>query len=250
LTCPDYISKALTDLQYCVAIGDSQISVATHCLYPDGGGVSVVITNLGTEFMVSDGAGAYETLSGYSKKPTNWDRFLNRFAAPYELKADACEIVTEKPVSVDDLPATIILVANASKEAADTGMTVLKLERLKRFREVFDDFVEHKFSRAERIKNFSIAGESNKQHRFDYAISLANGGKLLTDPVAHDGNAINAKVVSHLDVKHAKIAGIFQRLVYDDRQEWPSSDLHLLKMSAETVPFSKADQTFVEAAGD
>jgi len=246
MPCPNHIQIALDQLTHCVGLGDEAVSVATHCLYPDGGRVNVVVTGRGGEFSVSDGAGAYECLADYSKTPKNWDRFLTRFAKPMDLVANNCVISTQRPVSVDDLPTAILLVANASKEAADVGMTVLKADRLKRFKDAFDDFVERKFSKSERVKNYLVTGDSNKSYRFDYAITLHDGAKLITDPVSHDPNSINAKVVSHMDVRNAGIDGLLQRIVFNDSEEWESSNLHLLKSSAPTVPFSSAEQAFAD----
>lgn len=244
MTCPDYIQTALTSLQYCTEIEGSGIVVATHCLYGDGGVVNVIVNKLGDEYTVSDGGGAFECLADYSRAPKNWDKFLKRFGKDYGLTAKNCEIVTPVPVSSNNLPAAIIFVANASKDAADAGLTVLKVERLKRFKEIFHDFVDRRFSSTEVRKDFRLVGESNKSHSFDFAINMHNGLTLITDAVVHDPNSINAKVVSHLDIANANLDGVVQRIVFDDRDKWESANLHLLKMSATTVPYSMADSEF------
>ncbi len=41
---------------------------------------------------------------------------------------------------------------------------------------------------------------------------------------------------------------IDQLIVYDDQQEWSSSDLKLLQIAAPTVPFSMAEREIVRRA--
>lgn len=57
-----------------------------------------------------------------------------------------------------------------------------------------------------------------------------------------DPGLINARAIAHFDVGRLDEANILQRIVYDDRHDWPASYLNLLQTAATIVPFSQSEQ--------
>ena len=80
-----------------------------------------------------------------------------------------------------------------------------------------------------------MRGHSEKEHRFDTAVVLPDGRKLLVDAVNHHMDSINSRVVANLDVKQLEDPSIIQRIVFDPLEEWRSEDLNLLKVGATPV---------------
>jgi len=140
-----------------------------------------------------------------------------------------------------ELPVAILMVANASKEIASHLFSHTRIKRKRNFKEMVHQFLSHKFD-GSRVREMEIVGASNKPHKFENVITLNGGQRLIVDPVIRDPASVNARVVANFDVKSAKLSGIEQRIIYDDEDDWSSSDINLLTFGATVVAFSKADQ--------
>jgi len=222
-------------------ISDRGISVPTHCLYPSNSVVKVVVEGGEDQFVVDDNAGSLEELEEVKIAPKNAARLIIGVARSLGLEVSTAGAIYSRRVPWSELEATIVLVANASKSAAEHLLDTVKPPK-RNLRLVVERLLEKEF-KSRWTRDSKIVGASNKQHKFDYVVQLKNDRQLLLDVVVPDSNSINSAVVAHLDVRHGNSENVEQRIVYDDQQVWSSADLKLLKVGARTVPLSSLEQT-------
>lgn len=235
----EQVKEALVDWPPIWGDGSS-VRLATECLYPSNGNVSVVIEGGGIDtFVIHDDRGAIREarLAGFSHhKP---EQFVRHIIRSFGLKVSASGQIYSPQVNRQGILATVIVVANAAAIVARNLCGRIANKQRYDVRHEMKVFVESNYhGRYER--DVRLVGGSNKKHKFDYMVNVAGGAQLVLDVVIHDPNSINASVVAHLDLKNAKIDNLEQRIVYDDHDQWPSSDLHLLNVGAVAVPFSSA----------
>jgi hypothetical protein len=210
----------------------------TQCLYPSNASVIVRIAGGTSTFHVSDNAGAVHEAYSCGIPADKAKDAVTRIARNQGLLFGNDEILSP-PVEVDALGAAAVLVANASQEAAHWLLSHVKVRAPRNFRQELADLLIRSF-RDELRHNQPIVGASNKTHRFEHVIALANGSKILIDPVVNEASSINARVVANLDIRNANIPHTEQRIVYDDLEDWKASDLSLLQIGAPIVPFTSA----------
>ncbi len=218
---------------------DGLVEVPTQCLYPSGKRVVVFVSGGGTGARVSDEAGALDELTTHNKIANDVQtRVIIPACQKWGVYHEKGKLyATSKGKS--DLRAAIVRVANASSFAAQIGFERIKEHAGRSFKKELH-FVLSDFFGEERVKaEVKIAGKSNRSYRFDRMIELSNVEKLLIDPVSPDANSVNSRAVAHLDVRELGNPNIYQRIVYDDNENWNASDLSLLQMASTTVPLSK-----------
>lgn len=84
-------------------------------------------------------------------------------------------------------------------------------------------------------KPLLINGARDRQHKFDTALNLPDGRKVLVDVVRHQGNSINSSIVANLDVRRLHNPSIIQRIVFDPDENWKSKEVELLSVGATPV---------------
>lgn len=240
----DVIRESLNRVLIARATTD-HVRVSTHCMYPSNSTVTVAVRGGTAEFVVSDEGGAIDEIAGSGFRDRISDRQIRSMVKRQGLKVEN-GVIYSPVVSMESLPAAILLVANASKELADWGIGHLRMTITRDFKEALASLLEKHFHDA--LKAQKIVGHSNKQHNFSNVIFLSNERRLIVDPVINDGSSINARLASNLDVKMAGDPSIDQIIVYDDQQDWASSDLKLLGVAAPTVPFSMAEREIIRRA--
>jgi hypothetical protein len=222
---------------------DGHILVPTHCLYPSNSAVTVWIGRGIDSFFVHDNRSAIEGLSSSGTRDRHSILYstlvVQHVVKPYGLSIDESGLIKADKVPYEDLLSTIMLVANASKDAA--------IELLGRFHPRLRRNIKAELAKLLEIKfpnhvyrNTTVLGKSNKLHKFDNLIRLPGDRQLILDAVTREASAINAALVAHLDVKNAEYPEIEQRIIYDDNDNWTAADLNLLKLGAPPVPFSHA----------
>lgn len=243
MNCPEHIIKALVSLNHCRPVSDGY-EVTTHCTFPSGTHIRLLIKGGKDSFLVTDnGASLEETeLAGF---PAAFFSFY-RFAKQHGLKFSPPELYVEQ-VSYDLLPAAIITLANAAKEMTQHYIEQRKFLKKRDFKNELKYFLTDTFKK-QVTHEFLITGHSTKKHRFDHAIKGDAGGVLLIDSVVKEPSAINACIVSNIDVKQLNDPAIKQRIIYDDKEKWGSENLSLLKVAAMTLPFSKAPAQIQQSA--
>lgn len=212
------------------------IRVSTHCLYPSNGKVSVFIVGGNNSFMVKDEGGALKAIYPLAELPKNIDKRIFNIIRNYGLQVKNGNIYS-RLVTKEQLPATILLVANASKEVADQFVGKFNSKLKRNFRDELAKLLDGQFhNRLHR--DFQSIGQSNKLHKFAYAIDLFDERKLLINTVVNDPNSINACVVSTLDVKQANHSHLNQMIIYDEGENWRSESISLLQIGAPVVAYS------------
>lgn len=223
------------------------VRVATHCIYPTNGVVQVVVHGGTDTFVVSDEGNAYRELSASGIEINKPDSLVKKLLDERGLSfRDG--VIASPQVNAEALGITIALVANASKEVAEWLFSHSRIKREREFKSVLQQFLKARFN--EHVKHDALIGASNKEHKFDNLIVFPNGKRLIVDPVMHDANSINARLVANLDVRSAGYDNLEQRIVYDDQEDWKPDELNLLQVGATVVPFSRAPQAFERFAAN
>ncbi|MBA2770662.1 MAG: hypothetical protein H0U34_01400, partial [Sphingomonas sp.] len=93
-----------------------------------------------------------------------------------------------------------------------------------------------------------VRGHSEKEHKFDTALVLPDGRKVLVDTVRHQANSINSAVVANLDVKQLDDPSIIQRIVFDPLEEWRPEEISLLRVGATPVALPQLARSIERAA--
>jgi len=220
-------------------LSDRGVSVPTHCLYPSNSVVKVTVAGGADLFVVDDNGGSLEELEEVKIAPQNASRLIHKLARSRGLDVSKSGAIYSRSVPSGELEATIVLVANASKEAAEHLLDTVRPPR-RNLRLVVERLLEKEFH-SRWSRDSKIVGASNKRHTFDYVVQLRGDRQLILDVVVPESSSINAAVVAHLDVRHGNSEKLEQRIVYDDQQVWSSSDLALLKVGARAVPLSSLE---------
>lgn len=225
----------------------SRVRLATHCLYPSNENVSVVIEGGVNTFVVRDGGGAVREArsAGFChRKPEQLVRSVIR---SFGLSvSDGGEIYAPN-VGREDLIGAVIVVANAAAVVAQNLCGRIVFKRRRNIKEQVKVLLEEKYS-GRYLRDVRLVGESNKGHKFDYVVTGPKGEQLVLDVVLHDPNSINSTVVANLDLKNANRENLKQRIIYDDHDAWPSSDLRLLNVGAVAVPYSRVPEVLSRLA--
>ena len=81
----------------------------------------------------------------------------------------------------------------------------------------------------EGMTHYRFTGKA-RQQTFDFGFEH-DGETVLVDAVSPDISSVNAAIVKSLDAKGSTIARARPILIYDERDNWPSDTMNLLKMS-------------------
>ena len=220
---------------------DGEVAVPTQCLYPSNSTVTVYVRGGVRDAIVSDDGAAMDELTSHNRLVNEPDRYLRRFCRPVGLKWQRGKIFSES-VSPEQLTSAILLVANASSTAVRWGFDNLKLHRRRDLQQELQGIVFLKFQK-DRVKTARrLTGRSSRSYRFDQVVRFDHERFLVMDAVMPDANSINARAIAHMDLKGLDDDSLIQRIVYDDEEDWRSSDINLLQMATTIVPFSKVNK--------
>jgi hypothetical protein len=228
---------------------DGQVLVPTHCLYPSNGSVTVSVAGGIGSYFVHDAWGALEEVSAAGGTfPASDAAHMVRFiVSGYGLTIDDTGLIKAERVQADELLSTVMLIANASKDAAAELLSRFRPRLRRNIKAELASMLEVHFPHHV-IKNQIVVGASNKPHRFDNVVRLRGDKQIILDVVTREASSINAALVAHLDVRNAKLPNIEQRIIYDDQEPWQAADLNLLKIGAPPVPFSRAPEVLERLA--
>jgi hypothetical protein len=228
---------------------EGEVLVPTHCLYPSNSSITVHVGPGVGAFFVHDGWGALEEIHGAGGKiwPETAASIVRYMVTSYGLFVDDTGLIKADRVSADELLTTIVLVANASKDAANELLGRFRPRLRRNIKAELAQLLEIRFPKHV-VRDQVIVGASNKPHRFDNVVRLQGDKQIVLDVVAHEASSINAALVAHLDVRNANLQNIEQRIIYDDEENWTAADLNLLKMGAPPVPFSRAPEVLERLA--
>ncbi len=230
---------------------DGHILVPTQCVYPSNNTVTVWIGPALGSFIVHDNRGAVDELSSAGIEDRHlllYSTFkVQHIVAAYGLSVDESGLIKAMKVEKEDLLNSMVLVANASKEAAIDLLSRFRPRLRRNIKEELAHLLEIRFPNHVR-RNGVVVGKSNKLHKFDSVVRLHGERQLILDAVTREASSINAALVAHLDVRNAEYPNIEQRIVFDDDDNWTAADLNLLKIGATPVPFSRASEVIERLA--
>lgn len=221
--------------------GDA-VSFATHCLYPSNAFVRVYVAGGRNEFKVTDGRGAFDELEASGGRAREDIYVLRSIAKPQGLFVSDAGVIHSPIVAQEQLLGAILLVANVSKEAANALVSKFRAVPKRNFREMLASILDSEMAQGRLLDISSqrpVTGASKKSHKFDYDIVLRGNRRVLIDTVVPEASSINSVLAANIDIKGAEIAGLEQRIVYDDEDQWRATDLNLLALGAIVVPFSR-----------
>ncbi|WIA58243.1 hypothetical protein N6H05_10745 [Sphingobium sp. WTD-1] len=242
----DNVTQALRNWPAPRIVGN-RVIVPTHCVTSGGDIIHVTVEGGINAFKVHDDGAAVRIFENSGGELITAPKMLSLFLKDQGLNVDGFGAISAPLVSLDELAPSIVLVANAARDAAEHLIHRWKPAFKRKFKDTVRDLLEEDFPKRWEHDR-SVLGHSNKPQKFDFAIDLGHERKLFFDAVVPDQNSISTAVVRHLDVARAKNESVVQRIVYDDRVEWKASDINLLKMGAPTLPFSQARQVFERIA--
>lgn len=216
----------------------THVIVPTYSMYPSNSAVQVFIEGGANTFVVSDGGGALESIHNAGALQLKAMRYLKDAATRSGLRVSLSGWIYASGVPRKMLTTSISMVAESSKSAADLLLRHFKPDLGRDFRRDLDRVLATAFSN-HMHRNGKLLGASNKSHSFDYVIDVGDIGKLVVDAVVPDANSINSAIVAHLDLRAAHREDVKQRIVFDDRMKWRSSDLALLKVGAPPIAYTE-----------
>ena len=235
-------SAALTEFDLCEAVrawplcswNGVEHLIVTHCQMPNGSLVKVRVRRSGDRWIVSDGGAALDEAasSGVSRPIIG----LNVRRAIRSKGLSFTEGRIESPrIEIASLFNAVVIVANASRDIAETliyvGGANLEDTLEKRARKI----LVGRFHTWVLAKPVIISGASEREHKFENAIDIPDGRKILVDVVRHQGNSINSSIVANLDVKRLNNEKIIQRIVFDPAENWKNEEIDLLAVGAVPV---------------
>jgi hypothetical protein len=224
-----------------------RIRVPTHCFYPSNGVVSVVVENGADTYLVHDDGAALDELDAAAGVVAHPLAVMRAAIHRLGVRVSDAGVIFAPLASGNELAASIVIVANASKYAAHRLIDSMAPRPRRHFRLDLERLLEAEFGKNTLHRETAISG-AHKPHKFDFVVTIGGQRQLLLDAVTPDASSINAAVVAHLDVKQANVPTVVQRIVYDDEEQWKAEDLSLLSVGAPVVAFSRAREALKRAA--
>lgn len=247
--CLELVDRSLKLWPQPEPIGDGNtVVIHTQSLYPSMSVVKVFVECTSNAVRVSDGGGALLEVTGVGEYQFDALKMLQAKSSRFDLDVSSEGWLWSKPMPHANLADLVAWVATASHRLASELLShVSARPKVGNFRAEVDAFLTTRYPKKLQ-RNKAVVGASNKTHKFDYFLSLNGAGKgLLIDVVTNDMSSINSAVVSHLDVAKAEPDNIVQRVIYDDRDEWKSADLNLLRVGATPLAFTKVESALARA---
>lgn len=233
--------------QFCQLV-DGVYRFNTLVQMPSGSVINLAIRNeFSDRWIVSDAGTAMEeaTKAGIDK-PSMGLNIRRAIRAKGLLFRDG-QIETP-PVDASRLQAAAVAVANTARDIAEAFILIgrdgreFSLDRRAR------NLLVSRFQAWVSAKPVIVRGHSEKEHKFDTALLLPDGRKVLVDTVRHQANAINSTVVANLDVKQLEDPNIIQRIVFDPLEEWKPEELSLLRVGGTPVALPQLGRSIARAA--
>lgn len=216
------------------AFDGSVHTITTHCQLPNGSLVKLQIRRSEDGWIVSDGGAAVDEAAASGIGKPNFGLNVRRALRSKGLHFTDGRIESPK-IDRDSLFNAVVIVANTCREIAETLIFVgsrFENETLElRTRRI----LVGRFHSWVLKRPVIINGASDRQHKFDMALDIPGGRKVLVDVVRHQGNSINSSIVSNLDIARLRNPNIIQRIVFDPEEDWKTEEIELLSVGATPV---------------
>lgn len=208
--------------------------ITTHCQLPNGSLVKVHIRRSGDGWIVSDGGSALdEAVASGIEKPV-FGLNIRRVIRDKGLSFADGRIESPRVGEKSLFNATIV-VANAARDIAETLIFIGSAFTEETLESRTRAILVGRFRSWVLSKPVIIPGASEREHKFDNALDLPDGRKVLVDVVKHQGNSINSTVVANLDVQRLNNPKLVQRIVFDPEENWKNEEIALLGVGAVPV---------------
>jgi len=234
----DIVLKAATEL-----IGARETRggyvVGTTNLLPSGDLVKLFITLGKTSCLVTDRGMAVTQLEDMGAKATDAAKALKVYARKFGVSANTSEIFHSS--SLSDIPASIVLVANAVSDVVKEEARRLKFSSRRDIKEALSQYLRRRVGEIADTKRTlrGLYAEHEFAHVFE---STTDKRIIIVDPVLSEPSSINSRVVAHFDVRAELGTGVEGLMVYDDEEDWTVEKLGLLRLAGDAVPFRHIDK--------
>ncbi|MGD9472709.1 MAG: hypothetical protein AB7G24_07680 [Novosphingobium sp.] len=225
---------AIRSWTLCAHVGDEYL-FTTHCQLPNGSLIKLRIRSAGeNQWIVSDGGAALDEAIASGISHPAFTLNVRRVIRSKGLIFNDGRIESPK-IGLESLFSATVVVANAARDVADAlllvGSDATERSLSLRTREV----LVSKFHSWVVAKPVTLSGASERLHKFDNALDLPDGRRVLIDIVKHQGNSINSTVVANLDVRRLQDPHLIQRIVFDPEAGWKPEEIALLEVGATPV---------------
>jgi hypothetical protein len=134
--------------------------IATQVLYPSNSSVTVTLRGR-VNFIITDDGGALHEISGSGRLDSPSDRRIRTIIKNFGLNVHEGAIISPQ-VPIDQVPAAILLVANASKAVTEWAYAHIRFKMSRNFKKDLEEVLQRHFH--DNLKsNTPIVGESNKE---------------------------------------------------------------------------------------
>jgi hypothetical protein len=212
----------------------SEYVIITHCQLPNGSLVKLHVRRSGADWIVSDGGAAVDEAAASGIDKPMFGLNVRRAIRSKGLHFIDGRIESPK-VGENSLFNAVVVVANACRDIAETLIYVGGAQLGESLERRARKILIGRFHAWVLAKPVLINGASDRQHKFDTAINLPDGRKILIDAVRHQGNSINSSIVANIDVRRLNNPNIVQRIVFDPEENWKNEDIELLGVGATPV---------------
>ena len=236
MTSVDAVREALADWTEPRPHGE-WVVVPTTCAYPSNRTVNVYLLGGSETVRAFDGGGAFDELDGCGEYGFNAFKVLKGFAKDKGISVDDRGWLMSEPVPYADLAGIVPHMANLSVSASSFLISRRHKKKLVDLREEVNKVLVSRFDRNVH-RHGHLTGDSTKVHKFDFIVDTEEENRLAIDAALPDPSSVNAVVVRHLDVRAAKPPKVSQLIVYDDRDNWKSEDLAILRTGGRTFAFT------------
>src|ERR1051325_3165175 len=149
-----------------------RVLVPTHCLYPSQGVVAVIVEGGENTYSVHDDGGALDELAAASGMVANPLAIMRSATRGHGVRISERGVIYSPLIGRADLPATIVVVANASKDAARRLIDSMRPRPRRNFRFELEQLLESEFGHIPLGRAVPIVG-LHKPHRFDYVVHVS-----------------------------------------------------------------------------
>lgn len=231
-TCEPFIVKALVPYSTCRKV-DNGTLVTTHCLYPGGDGVSVVVGNGEGGYRVSDDGTGWQALlaAGIEVLPSTHGKRARLIAQMMGLEFRGGSFIADE-IAEAQLGAAIVIVANASQRWV-TDVLSERQRRVERdLRRLVADQLARLFAK-DHSTQAHLSGATSKTYEFANVVKLPNR-LLIVEPVTNHAGAIAATFLKLTDVHNAH-PDFPREVVIQDQDSWKSEDLSVLSEASDGI---------------
>jgi len=226
------LGSIFPDVEYA---GDTAI-VHTHCLYPDGQGVSVIVHHDGASmWKVTDAGGGWGVLRDHFLSPSPRSAARRADAIAKSMGVSYHEGEWEAPrVTNEQLIGSVLLVANAAQAWVTKMMASEHHGRSEIIEEKLEASLRSAFGEKNLIKAPSIGG-LNKVHELSVLVSFPGQRSAAFEVVTPYAGSIYPAYTKMSDISHNEDHPDYLGVVVESIELWRADDLALLRSAGTEV---------------